>query len=294
MKRLEEFLDYLENHKRYSEHTIKNYNLDLSKFFEFIKVKNPQDKHFLAITDKETDKYVMTLKLNKLTHSSINRKLSSLRSFFKYLRKQHNIVNERMCNLKNLKLPEQLPYALSQEQAEKLISHITPNRNSDWQELRDYALLMVLYGLGLRISEALSLKIKDAYQEQILIKGKGQKERILPVIPPVESALKKYIDCRSKSNLDDPLFISSRGNALNARAAQRLVEKIRIELNLPDSLTPHALRHCFASHLLTQGVDLRAVQQLLGHNSIATTQRYLAVNQEFILENYQKAHPSEQ
>ncbi len=292
MNKLDEFLDYLKNHKRYSDHTTKNYQLDISYFFEFLNIKNITDKTLYALSHKEADNYIMHLKQKKLSNSSINRKLSSLRSFFKYLKRQHNIVNDKICHLKNLKQPEQLPYALTAQQTQKLINHIKPASNADWQAYRDYALLMLLYGLGLRISEALSLKAKDALKDQIIIKGKGNKERLLPIIPPVQKALKNYLSYRVSAP-NDPLFISSRGNALNARAAQRLLEKIRIELNLPDSLTPHALRHCFASHLLTEGVDLRAVQQLLGHESIVTTERYLAVNQEFILENYKKAHPSE-
>ncbi len=292
MQLLDKFLDYLKDYKRYSTHTIKNYKLDLESFFMFSNINLFTETAVQKINKQHIDFFVMQLKKQNLSNNSINRKLSSIRSFYKYLKQQQQIDVPEAYHIHNLKMVETIPYALTTEQTERLFKHIKPKKADDWQQQRNHALLMLLYGLGLRISEALSLKVSDTDKDQLIILGKGQKERIIPMLPPVKEALKNYLTLRPDTQ-EQALFLSSRLNPFNDRAAQRLLEKIRIELNLPDTLTPHALRHGFASHLLAQGVSLRAVQQLLGHESIVTTQKYLSVNQKFILENYQK-HPQAQ
>ena len=168
------------------------------------------------------------------------------------------------------------------------------NDESDhWINLRDRAVLLLLYGSGLRISEALSLKRKDAPNgEWLRVKGKGNKYRDVPLLPIICEGVKEYIDhCPFDTNGDEPLFLGKRGGELSPRIIQRRVENLRYELGLPSHTTPHALRHAFATHLLSGGADLRAIQQLLGHSSLSTTQRYTDVNEVELLRLHKAIHP---
>ena len=165
-----------------------------------------------------------------------------------------------------------------------------------WQGLRDKAIFMLLYGCGLRISEALSLNIGDISAESdfLRIKGKGNKERIVPLLPIIWQSISAYLAERPYSNsVGEPLFLGARGERLSPRIIQRQMQKLRGYLGLSDTLTPHALRHSFATHLLAQGTDLRSIQELLGHSSLVTTQRYTDVQTEKLVKEYQEAHPLE-
>ena len=170
------------------------------------------------------------------------------------------------------------------------------NSKKAWQGLRDAAIFSILYGSGLRISEALALNIGDINHNDFLkIKGKGNKERIVPLLSVVKESINAYLAaCPYKLTDNDALFVGARGDRLSPRIVQRSLEEIRKQLGLPDTLTPHALRHSFATHLLAEGTDLRSIQELLGHASLTTTQRYTDVQIDTLQKEYAKAHPLEQ
>ncbi len=183
--------------------------------------------------------------------------------------------------------------ARAEADARALLAAIFRRRGADWTKQRDFALLMLLYGGGLRISEAAGLTRGDApLGAWLRITGKGGKIREVPVLPAIAEAVDAYLDeCPFDRGPTGPLFVSARGNAYGARAAQRLVETLRLELNLPAHVTPHALRHAFATHLLGNGADLRAIQELLGHASLSTTQRYTNVDEAHLVRLHRETHP---
>jgi integrase/recombinase XerC len=195
------------------------------------------------------------------------------------------------------KLPHSVPKPLTALKARALIesAEIASPDTADWVAARDTAVLALLYGTGLRISEALSLARKDAPvrgRDMLRVTGKGDKTRVVPVLPIVREAVERYLKlCPIELGSDDPLFIGTRGGQLSPRIIQLLIAKMRGALGLPDTATPHALRHSFATHLLGAGADLRAIQELLGHSSLSTTQGYTEVDREHLLKSYARAHP---
>jgi integrase/recombinase XerC len=195
--------------------------------------------------------------------------------------------------LRGPKLPHSVPKPLSVADAAEIVEAPTTLVASAWQAKRDIAILTLLYGCGLRISEALGLKRSEAPRDELMtVVGKGRKERVLPVLAAVREAIADYLAaCPYPLPPDGPLFVGARGGPLNPRIVQRRMEELRAVLGLPDTATPHALRHSFATHLLGGGGDLRAIQELLGHASLSTTQRYTSVETERLLAIYDAAHP---
>ncbi|MCC3861651.1 tyrosine recombinase XerC [Emcibacteraceae bacterium Y4] len=214
------------------------------------------------------------------------------------MRRNNIISNDAIDAVSSPKLKKRLPRPLSQDAAKRTIKDVgdfaTPDNNADWVADRDIAVLTLLYGCGLRISEALSLNVGDLDKKDIMtIRGKGGKERLVPIIPVVIQAVDQYLNtCPKKLNRGDPLFIGVRGKRLNARNVQLAMQKVRTALGLPSSATPHALRHSFATHLLTAGGDLRTIQELLGHADLSTTQHYTDVDTAYLMDVYNNAHPS--
>ena len=186
-----------------------------------------------------------------------------------------------------------LPHPLSAEQAKKFLKMARKLQKESWQGERDVALFTLMYGAGLRIAEALSLNVKDIPldADAMIITGKGNKQRLIPLLPVVRLAIKKYLDVHPCPTPDAPLFVGARGDRINPGVVQRTVRQIRYSLNLPDTITPHALRHSFATHLLQGGGDLRTVQELLGHSSLSATQRYTEITTQDLDRIYKKAHP---
>ena len=225
-------------------------------------------------------------------NSSNARALSSVKSYFRYLEKQGLCKNAAIFHLKSPKLKKSLPKAVGEEKTAEAIATIGTLRD-DWQGTRDLALLLLIYGSGLRISEALSLTygaVKNA--DAITILGKGNKQRMVPLLPVVSETIEAYIKaCPHTFANDSILFIGARGQALNPAIFQKTIRNVRAALNLPDTTTPHAFRHSFATHLLAAGSDLRSIQELLGHASLSTTQRYTHVDASRLLSAYDKAHP---
>jgi integrase/recombinase XerC len=235
----------------------------------------------------------MHLKMAGLGAKSMARALSSVRNFFRYLAKREALKNPNITEIRTPKIPKSIPRPLTTEGAGQVLENISSDQKEEWVRARDVALVTLLYGCGLRISEALSLNIIDIPRDEtFVIKGKRQKERVVPVLPIVVEAIEDYLHlCPHDLEDDDPLFVGIRGARLNPRVLQKAMENVRRALGLPESATPHALRHSFATHLLSAGGDLRTIQELLGHASLSTTQHYTDVDSEALLKVFENAHP---
>jgi integrase/recombinase XerC len=229
-----------------------------------------------------------------LSPRSLSQLLSSVRSFHAFLDRRYGLANAALTLVRGPKVKPGAPRPISEDQARGLIAEAEADFDREpWEAARDAALLTLLYGCGLRISEALSLTAADLPLGQTLrITGKGAKTRVAPVLPAVAAAIEAYAaELPFALSRKDPLFRAKRGGPLSPRHAQATLQNLRGRLGLPDSATPHALRHSFATHLLGAGADLRSIQELLGHASLSTTQRYTAVDAAGLLAAYERAHP---
>jgi integrase/recombinase XerC len=229
---------------------------------------------------------------------SLSRALSAMRTFFRFLERAGLLKNRAVLNVALPKVPLSLPRPLTIAKAKDVMAQsgeAEMRGQEKWIGARDKAVLLLLYGSGLRISEALGLARGQAPlppRDIIRVKGKGGKERIVPVLPVTQNAVKDYVDvCPWRLVPDGPLFVGAKGGTLSPRILQLLIERMRGSLGLPETATPHALRHSFATHLLGAGADLRAIQELLGHASLSTTQIYTEVDREALLRVYDRAHP---
>jgi integrase/recombinase XerC len=229
-----------------------------------------------------------------LSARSLSQSLSSIRTFYRWLDRRCGVENGAVAMVRGPRVKPSLPRPVSVDQAFGLIgeAELEPDREP-WESVRDAAVLTLLYGCGLRISEALSLKRGDApLPESLRILGKGRKTRIAPVMPAVREAVDAYLaEAPFAPDPEAPLFRAKRGGPLTPRHVQALMQRLRGRLGLPDTATPHALRHSFATHLLGEGADLRTIQELLGHASLSTTQKYTAVDAAGLMAAYAKAHP---
>ena len=239
--------------------------------------------------------YLANRQRRGLSHKSTARALSSLRSFYKFLARKYDVKNDAIGLISSPKVPRKLSKAIDPIDIEHMHGAIRDiDAAEPWLAARDWALVLLLFGCGLRISEALSLTNSDVrgHPDVLRITGKGNKERLVPVLPAVWVAIDKYINVRPFGNMpNDELFRSVRGLPMTPRMAQKVIENLRHYLQLPDYVTPHALRHTFATALLAGGADLRSLQELLGHSSLSTTQLYTKVNMAEITNIYANAHP---
>jgi len=287
------FLDYLAHNKRASKHTLVSYAHDLEHFFAFLQEYQGAKANLATLKVLEAREFRAWLasRMGDYTASSNARALSSVKSYFRYLEKQGHAKNAAIFHLKSPKIGKSLPKALREVQAAEAMTTIAAG--DDWQSKRDLALLMLLYGSGLRISEALSLKLGEIRgRESITILGKGNKQRLVPILPIVTGAIDAYVEaCPHRIEPSSALFRGTRGGPLDPAIFQKNLRNIRRQLGLPDTATPHAFRHSFATHLLAAGTDLRSIQELLGHASLSTTQRYTHVDSNRLLSAYEKAHP---
>ena len=295
---INEFKDYLLNTKNYSLHTIDAYERDICDFTNFycrFTNETPQIQNIATIDALGFRSWLADRARRELSHKSTARALSSLRTFYKYLAKNKNIHNDAIKLISSPKVPRKLSKAIEPTDVADMHDAIKAIDNDEpWIMARDWALVVLIFGCGLRISEALSLKNKDIANnpESLRILGKGNKERIVPVLPAVNIALNKYVKIRPFGHYpDDPVFRSVRGLPMSSRMAEKVIERVRKYLQLPDYVTPHALRHTFATALLAGGADLRSLQELLGHSSLSTTQLYTKVNMAEIMDAYKHAHP---
>lgn len=292
--------DHLISEKRVSKHTHEAYVRDVGYFLRFLCSHlgvSPSKQALERLKPADFRSYLAARRRDGLSPASMARAFSAVRAFFKFLRRTDELENDAIDAVSSPKLKKRLPRPISEAAAKRTISEVgdfaVPATN-DWVALRDIAVLTLLYGCGLRVAEALSLNVGDLDKGDIMtVCGKRNKERLVPLLPAVVDAVDNYIKaCPRNLKRGDALFIGVRGKRLNARNVQLAMQKIRIALGLPASATPHALRHSFATHLLTAGGDLRTIQELLGHADLSTTQHYTDVDSAYLMDVYNNAHPS--
>jgi len=296
---LSAWMVYLAQERRASPRTLEAYGENLRRYLDFME-RHRGGAMALAdlgeVTAAELRAYLAFRRqgARPLSPRSLAQSLSSIRSFHRWLDRRQGVSNDALALVRGPKVKPGAPRPVSEDQARGLIGEAEADADrEDWEAARDAALLTLLYGCGLRISEALSLTRADApLGSSVRILGKGSKTRIVPVLPAVREAVDAYLaELPFALEPADALFRAKRGGPFSPRHAQALMQNLRGRLGLPDSATPHALRHSFATHLLGAGADLRSIQELLGHASLSTTQRYTAVDAQALLSSYARAHP---
>ncbi len=289
-----DWLARLSHEKRASEHTVAAYRRDLIAFLLFL------GRHRGARADRAAleglspaDFRSWLASRSDKARRSTARAVSAVRSFYAFLDRQKILHNPSVASLRAPKLPHAVPKPLTVAETGDLLDSAGADSPEAWIAARDHAVLTLIYGCGLRIAEALGLDRRAApFGPTLVVSGKGGKQRVLPVLPVVDEAVARYLDlCPHILPPDGPLFVGAKGRRLSPRIVQLLVRRLRPALGLPDTATPHALRHSFATHLLAGGGDLRAIQELLGHASLSTTQRYTDVDTARLLDVYEAAHP---
>lgn len=279
-----------------SRNTIDAYGRDVADFLAFITGYKGEAQGIgplSSLSVRDMRAWMAAGRADGISPRSMARKLSAVKSFIRWLSDREGFDPTAVLSARAPKFPRKLPRPLAEDAARDMISQVELQSDQGWIGARDSAVMTLLYGCGLRISEALSLKGSDApLAEVIRITGKGGKERIVPVVPVARRAVQDYLRlCPWPVEPDAPLFRGKRGGALAPRMVQKVTEQARMQLGLPASVTPHAMRHSFATHLLNAGGDLRAIQELLGHASLSTTQNYTGVDTVRLLEVYDNTHP---
>jgi tyrosine recombinase XerC len=280
---IEKFIRYLEIEKNYSRHTLLNYQLDLRDFGKFLGTAPLEDVDYLALR-----KYLAQLKERSLQTRSLNRKLSTLRSFFRFLTREGLLKTNPILVLSSPKMEKHLPQFLTEDEVKKLIEAAVPK---DERGLRDRAIMETFYSTGIRISEltGLNLEAIDFISGVVKVMGKGKKERIVPIGECALSAIRGYVEKRKKQST--AVFLNKSGKRMTDRGVRNVIVKYIRLASLKHGVSPHTLRHSFATHLLDRGADLRSVQELLGHANLATTQIYTHLTTERLKKVYDKAHP---
>ncbi len=293
---LQHWLDSLGALSGRSENTLNAYRGDVAEFLTFMTLHQGAQQGLGAlerITVPDMRAWMAQQRSSGVGARSLARKLSAVKSFYRWLAEREGFEPTAVLSTRAPKFTKKLPRPLAEDAAKAMIETVELQSSNDWVAARDVAVVTLLYGCGLRISEALSLTGADAPLAQtIRIVGKGDKERIVPVLPAARDAVDAYLRlCPHPQEPNAPLFRGVRGGALNARAIQAAMANARMQLGLPSTATPHAMRHSFATHLLSAGGDLRSIQELLGHASLSTTQTYTAVDTARLMEVYNRAHP---
>lgn len=287
---------HLMGEKRLAPLSLIAYHRDVASFFDFLCDHHGGPADLAAIRDlhlRDFRSFLAKRRSDGMTSRSLARVLSSLRSLFRFLDRSGIASSAALKALRTPKVPHGIPKPVSATDALDLIAETDELDHAPWIAARDAAILTLLYGCGLRIAECLGLNRGAAPLPPVMrITGKGNKERLVPVLAVARNAVEEYLALAPFGlGPDDPLFVGIRGARLNPRQVSGLVAHLRRRLQLPDSVTPHALRHSFATHLLAAGGDLRAIQELLGHASLSTTQIYTEVNSQHLIDIYDKAHP---
>jgi integrase/recombinase XerC len=293
------WLEHLAHERRSSPRTLEAYGFAARRYLAFLGQHRGETITLSVLGDVtagEVRAWLAHLRQGErpLSPRSLSQALSAIRTFHRFLDRRLDTPNAGMALVRGPRVKPGAPRPVSEDQARGMLAEpgLDPDRE-DWEAARDEAVLTLLYGCGLRISEALSLKRSDApLPESLRITGKGSKTRIVPVLPAVQAATEAYLaQVPFALSPNEPLFRAKRGGPLSPRHVQATVQALRGRLGLPASATPHALRHSFATHLLGAGADLRSIQELLGHASLSTTQRYTQVDAAALLNAYSKAHP---
>nr|WP_247744106.1 tyrosine recombinase XerC [Ruegeria sp. R14_0] len=293
---LQHWLDSLSALAGRSENTQTAYRGDVTEFLSFMTLHHSERQGLAAlarISVSDMRAWMADQRSSGVGARSLARKLSAVKSFYRWLAEREGFEPTAVLSTRAPKFTKKLPRPLAEDAARAVIDTVELQSANDWVAARDVAVVTLLYGCGLRISEALSLTGADVpMPESLRIVGKGGKERIVPVLPAARAAVDRYLQlCPHPKAHDMALFRGVRGGALNPRAIQGVMAKARMQLGLPATATPHAMRHSFATHLLSAGGDLRAIQELLGHASLSTTQAYTAVDTARLMEVYNRAHP---
>ena len=280
---VDKFLDYLKYEKNFSDHTIINYRVDLDEFYKFLNNNNIKDVDVNLIRG-----YLKKLYDKKYSPSSISRKVSSLKSYFKYLEAENKIKNNPMTLISNPKKEKKLPNFLNYNDLEKLLN--TPDKETE-EGIRDLLILEMLYSTGIRVSELVNIEIKNINygEHKILVLGKGNKERYFYYGTKCQNILNNYLKVR-KANTNY-LLVNKHGNKLNERTVRKIIEETTKKAGINVHVTPHVLRHTYATHMLNEGADLKSVGDLLGHENLSTTQIYTHVSNERLRNVYLNSHP---
>jgi len=288
------FITFLKLEKRYSDHTIESYRNDLTQLEAFLIDYYGADKIFWHLLDKKIIRYFMTFLQNQqLSRRSIARKLATLKSFFKYLVQQEIIDQNPALTIKLPRFEKKLPQYLSERETEQLfdLSDI-----QSFEDIRDLAILELFYGTGIRLSELINLKTSDLYFSENLLRilGKGQKERVIPLGETAKKVLNHYLQYRAQfaAKSVENVFVLKSGKPMYPMAVQRIVRRYITQVSSTEHSHPHILRHSYATHLLNAGASIRVVKDLLGHESLSTTQVYTHISIDHLKNIYNKAHPS--
>lgn len=300
---INQFIQYLSSERNASPQTRRSYLNDLEEFRSFLRQSKDDHSPFLKEEVKKIDRITIRMYLGflhkKNRKSSVARKISTLRSFFKYLLKEGIVSTNPAKSVSTPKVEKPLPSTLSVDEVFRLIESpkgIKPKKESNFSKkglLRDKAILELLYSSGLRVSELVGLNINqlDLDLGFVRVIGKGRKERIVPVGEKAIEAIRTYLKERGNPEGEVPLFINKRGGRLSTRSVGRLVKRYSISSGIFRKVSPHSLRHSFATHLLDGGADIREIQEMLGHSSLSTTQRYIHISLGKLMEVYDKTHP---
>ncbi|HET6534739.1 MAG TPA: tyrosine recombinase XerC [Sphingomicrobium sp.] len=286
---------YLRHDRRRSQHTVRAYVATAHRLIDFLGRHRGEEilaAGLLDISAVDLRAFLAERRAQGLGASSAARELSGVRAFLTYVAEQQG-KNARLPRTRAPRRPRTLPRPVSPDEAVELAENASEGASAPWIGARDLAILLLLYGAGLRVAEALSLSAQMLpIGTTLRVTGKRSKMRIVPIVPAVRQAIDDYVrQCPYRLSGDVPLFVGARGGPLNPDLVRRAVAAGRRRLGLPDTLTPHALRHSFATHLLARGADLRALQELLGHASLSSTQIYTAVDAARLLDVYRHAHP---
>ncbi|HWE17028.1 MAG TPA: tyrosine recombinase XerC [Hyphomicrobiaceae bacterium] len=291
------WLAHLAHERARAPNTLIAYQRDLRQFLSWLNRdlgRAPRLGDLAELDTRALRAFLASRRQSRISSRSLARGLSGLRAFFRWLEAEDIARNRAILQVAQPRVGHGIPKPLSVEKAAAVVDGGAAVV-LDWIAARDSAVLLLLYGSGLRISEALGIARRDAPgagRETLRVVGKGGKERLVPVLPVTQDAVSRYLAlCPYALAPDGPLFLGAKGGRLSPRIVQLLMERLRGALGLPDSATPHALRHSFATHLLSAGADLRQIQELLGHASLSTTQVYTEVDRERLLAVYDKAHP---
>lgn len=281
LKELNQFLSYLKYEKGFSPHTLESYQRDIQNFLEFF-------PELEKIQEEEVKAFLQQLEQKGYASSSICRKLIAVKVFFRFLRKENYLSQDKTCFFETPKLWQKIPEVLTIEEVEALLQ--APD-SSHWIGARDQAILETLYATGIRVSECCQLKIQDVQDAFIQVEGKGKKQRRIPLGKKALKAIDHYLTFLHQAGKGAFLFISTKGKKIHRSSLFLQVQKYARQVGIEKKVSPHVLRHSFATHLLENGADLRLIQEMLGHEDIATTDRYTHISSKHLKKAFQAFHP---